>query len=156
MKKLLLLAFVSLLFVTTEAFSQIRLGAKVGVTTGEYLHTEYQGGATLQIGLPLIGLKVQPEVLYSYNADRHYSYVQVPVHIQWGLDLILLRPYLSVSPNANLLVHHNWDGGSPTKFYCGVGLGGGLDIWGFQFQVHYNLTQEKYGRGTQFSLAYFF
>lgn len=154
MKKLLLLAFVSLLFVSTEAFSQIRLGAKVGLISSERSYTEYQGGVALQVGLPLIGLKVQPELLYSYSPN--IGFLQVPVHVQWGLDLIFLRPYLSVSPFANILLHHNYVGGSPTKFGYGVGLGGGLDIWRLQLQVQYNLSEDKLLRGTQVSVAYFF
>lgn len=153
MKKVLFLALISLLFLGSDAYSQIRWGVKAGVTASDHF-TEYQGGVALQAGIPLIGLKVQPEILYSYS--NHFGYVQVPVHIQWGLDLILLRPYLAVSPYANFLVHQSKEWMNRENIDYGVGLGAGLDIWKLQLQVQYRLSADQYSRGVQYTLAYFF
>ena len=49
--------------------------------------------------------KLQPELTYNVRGTRiddltnwKMAYLEMPLNIQWGIDLILLRPYLQVAP----------------------------------------------------------
>ena len=141
------------------ASAQLRFGLKGGVNTADET-TGYHAGVALQCGIPLIGVKIQPELLYT-NKDQA-NYLEVPVHLQWGLDLILLRPYLMVSPYAGInLDNRTENGSSKTPLEYGIGVGGGLDIWRMQVQLLYQwdlnaqINHQHY-RGLQISAAFFF
>ena len=69
---------------------------------------QYHAGITCCINLPL-GFAVQPEVLYhvkgsnvplgeSSKLDYAAGYVEVPVSLQWGPDLLVMRPYFELVP----------------------------------------------------------
>ena len=69
-------------------------------------------------------------------------YLQLPVNIQWGIDLVLFRPFLMVSPFLSYQISKEsnikdlaWD---TEKLGYGIGLGAGLDIWKFQVSGKYN------------------
>lgn len=116
-----------------------------GLTTG------YHAGLTYKVALPF-GFAIQPSVLYHVkgslvkapivNQEVHdvlkTGYVEVPVSIQWGPDLILFRPFLDVTPFVGYGVQNNitWDGFQRLEY--GMGLGVGLDIWKLQLVGRYN------------------
>ncbi|MBE6229050.1 MAG: PorT family protein [Bacteroidales bacterium] len=98
------------------------------------------------------GLALQPELLYiqkggnletmGKNADFKVHHIQLPVNLQWGIDLMLFRPFIMVSPyigyaiaNGDELKGLKWD--NMNRFEYGIGLGAGLDIWKFQVTGRY-------------------
>lgn len=144
--------------------------------------TQWQAGLTYKFNLPL-GFHLQPALLYSVkgaeggisNMNLSVGYLELMASVQWGVDLILFRPFLDVSPFVGYGVNgcgslkQMWKEGA-NKFEYGVGLGGGLDIWRFQVVARYNwnfgslmkgdfakktLGNANFG-GVTLSLAYFF
>jgi hypothetical protein len=115
------------------------------------LTTGYHAGLTYQIDLPF-GFAIQPSVLYHVkgslaeapilNQDVYdvfkTGYVEVPVSIQWGPDLILFRPFLDVTPFVGYGVQNNlsWDGFQRLEY--GLGTGIGLEFWRIQLIGRYN------------------
>ena len=118
--------------------------------------TQYQFGITSQARLPL-GFSVQPSLLYQakgmsvdtpsqiVNALTDYNlkmgFLELPVAVQWGIDLLLFRPYLEVAPFVGCAVAKNdpnikWT--DINRFSYGVGLGGGLEVWKLQVSARYN------------------
>ena len=105
------------------------------------------------------GFKLQPELLYNVRGTRidnvtnwKMSYLELPVNVQWGIDLIVLRPFLQVAPfigydfqnvtsdtaAGNTLDDHNVTTGA-NRFEYGVSVGGGLDLLDrIQLSVTYN------------------
>lgn len=100
------------------------------------------------------GLALQPELLYiqkggnlnlktmGKSADFKVHHIQLPVNLQWGIDLMLFRPFIMVSPyigyaiaNGDELKGLKWD--NMNRFEYGIGLGAGLDIWKFQVTGRY-------------------
>lgn len=125
-------------------------------------------GATLKIALPL-GFAVQPSLVYqmkgtavpegeysSRSYDYRCGYLEIPVSIQWGPDLLIMRPYLECVPyfgyalnnkfkgEGNDTVKNDWDG--LNRWEYGVGLGVGLEVWHFQISARYN-----WGLGSMFT-----
>jgi uncharacterized membrane protein YjgN (DUF898 family) len=103
--------------------------------------------------------KLQPELTYNVRGTRiddltrwKMAYLEMPLNVQWGIDLILLRPYLQVSPfigydflnetsdtsAGNTLERHNVTSGA-SRFEYGLGVGGGIDLINrFQLSFSYN------------------
>lgn len=98
------------------------------------------------------GLSLQPELLYiqkggnlemmGKSADFKVHHIQLPVNLQLGIDLMLFRPFIMVSPyigyaiaNGDELKGLEWD--NMNRFEYGIGLGAGLDIWKFQVTGRY-------------------
>jgi hypothetical protein len=115
--------------------------------------TGWHAGVLLNVKLPL-GFALQPEVLYSVKSigwkdymntkvdnKVNFKYIEVPVNIQWGVDLILLRPFVLASPYFSYLLgignaKNKWEGVKDIDY--GLGLGIGLDIWKLQITGKYN------------------
>lgn len=168
MKKSLLLV-VAFLLLSVQGFSQFGIKAGFNFNKLEDIDfstidensfnkkTGFNAGILYKFKIPVIGLTVQPELLYSQtnssvkstangntgvSGDLKVGYLQLPVGLQLGLDLVLLRPFLQVVPyvgynisNENTIKNLKWD---VTKFKYGVGLGAGLDIWKLQISGRYN------------------
>lgn len=146
--------------------------------------TQWHAGLAYKLNLPL-GFHVQPALLYNVKGvdagqnitslDLSVGYLELMASVQWGIDLILLRPFVDVSPFVGYGINSwgdltdLWKNGS-NKFEYGVGLGGGLDIWRFQVAARYNwnfgtlfkedlnldlLKKANFG-GVTLSLTYFF
>lgn len=98
------------------------------------------------------GLALQPELLYiqkggnlegnNESLDFKVHHIQLPINLQWGIDLMLFRPFVMVSPyigyaiaNGDELKGLEWD--NMNRFEYGIGLGAGLDIWKFQVTGRY-------------------
>lgn len=113
-------------------------------------YTGFSAGLAFSFDLPVQGMTIQPELNYiskgaMYNGPENFrfrtDFIELPVNLQVGLDLILLRPYLMVSPYIGYAVHKlpeemPWSG--INRFQYGIGIGGGVDFWRFQLQVKYN------------------
>lgn len=155
--------------------------SNVKQVSGETM-TQWHAGITYKLNLPL-GFHLQPTLMYNVkgadfnlaNMDLSVGYLELMASVQWGIDLILLRPFIDVSPFVGYGVNSCGDlkdlwkkEGNPLE--CGLGLGGGLDIWRFQIVARYNwnfgklmslnssmdvLKNANFG-GVSVSLAYFF
>lgn len=129
------------------------------------LATGYHAGLTYKFHLPL-GFAVQPSVLYHMKSslvqnaiadvatfDYKMGYLEVPVSLQWGPDLLLFRPFLDVTPFVGYAlnnqasgvkvqgefmskVQNKWEGVNRLEY--GLGLGAGLEVWKLQLVCRYN------------------
>lgn len=118
--------------------SGLSLQGKVGWEAGIGYQTESAAGFSLQ-----------PEIYYkqksfSFIEDGHtyrsrISYIEVPCNIQWGLDLLILRPFIFASPFIGVAFGDKGD--QPVslnrRFDYGVGAGLGLDISKVQIAAQY-------------------
>jgi len=107
--------------------------------------TGWQAGALLQIKIPVIGLAFQPELLYTVrkvdmDQKAHgIHYFEVPVNLQFGLDLKVLRPYLQAGPYFGYALKTDGEHfENISKLDWGAGIGGGLEIWKFQLDARYS------------------
>lgn len=121
----------------------------------------YHIGVTAEIPL-LGGFAIQPALLYQVkgmSADKINSssiseslgsfetkvgYLEVPVQVQWGLDLLAFRPYVFAEPFVGFRVGQNTKGevagtlkDDLKKVEYGLGLGAGVDVWRLQLSVKY-------------------
>ena len=167
MKKLYaLLASVLLCFVVVNtASAQVNFGVLGGASFSSAKPedwkvtnlVQYHAGITCCINLPL-GFAVQPEVLYhvkgsnvplgeSSKLDYTAGYVEVPVSLQWGPDLLVMRPYFELVPFVGYAVNNRYrqddlcaknDWAGLQRWEYGLGLGAGVEVWHFQISARYN------------------
>ncbi len=130
--------------------------------------TGYHFGVMYKLQVPLVGLAIQPELLYInksskidadvdglprpfyYGQETKLHYFQLPVGFQWGLDLVMLRPYLQVTPFVGYAIAKGgfydnvaWD--NINRFEYGIGLGAGLEVWKIQISGRYSWDLGKVG-----------
>ena len=119
----------------------------------------YHFGLTAQLPLAL-GFQLQPSVLYqtkgtnfdeagarNFSLDAKTSYLEIPVQLQWGPDLLVFRPYVFAEPfvGYGLKVKAtgtddkstSFKGSNLARWEYGLGLGGGVDIWKIQVSAKY-------------------
>jgi hypothetical protein len=142
--------------------------------------TQWNAGLAYKCNLPL-GFQLHPTLMYSVkdatdaneSLDLSVGYLELMASLQWGIDLILFRPFLDVSPYVGYGLNR-WSGdrtiwNAMDKLDYGIGLGGGLQIWCFQLAARYNwsfggLNGAKLDKsvsnadfsGVTLSLTYFF
>lgn len=136
--------------------------------------------------------KLQPELVYNVRGTRideftqwKMAYLELPLNIQWGLDLIVMRPYIQVAPfvgydfkntisdteAGNALGEYTKNA---NRFEYGLSLGGGIDLmnriqlslcysWNFGDVVNLDSYRDdisgisrRNAHCLQFSMAYFF
>ncbi len=127
--------------------------------------TGWNAGILYKISLPL-GFAVQPELMYTHSrgigkdtksgslgldqGEYTIDNLQLPIGIQWGVDLFMFRPYLQVVPyiGCTLSSSCSIEGVKCDKnnFQYGVGIGAGLDIWKFQLSGRYCWDLGKVGK----------
>lgn len=123
--------------------------------------TQWHAGITYKIDLP-IGFQLQPALVYNVKGanvreeivqNLSVGYLELMVPVQWGIDLILFRPFLEVAPFIGYGLEgwgnlkSQWkDAGN--KFEYGAGVGGGLQIWRFQLTARYNWNFGKLMQAT--------
>lgn len=163
MKKFLALTL-GILIVSTSSFSQSRFGIKGGLNFASMSNissnvdetwqnqTGYQLGVALQIKVPLLGLSIQPELLYStvntsINDDPentiNIDYLTLPVNLEIGIDMLVFRPFIVASPFISYAIQNNTRiENQPisdiNRFDYGIGLGAGFDLWKLQVMGKYN------------------
>ena len=104
-------------------------------------------GFLAQLNAPVIGIGVQPEVLYvrrGVNVDEHgvkgkgVSYLDIPVNLTWGVDLKIVRPFLALTPYLSYALSdvRQVRGTSLVpdirkidNFNYGLGLGAGVEVF---------------------------
>ncbi|MFA5326141.1 MAG: porin family protein [Bacteroidales bacterium] len=120
-------------------------------------YTGYHFGVGVQTG-SLLGFSLQPELLYNVsgskigeNIDWVQGYLQLPVNIQWGIDLMICKPYIQVSPFVGYCLSNTLSGtgistdtnlldyisDNSDRFDYGVGIGAGLELWKLQVSAKY-------------------
>ena len=142
--------------------------------------TQWHAGLVYKFALPM-GFQIQPALVYNVKSatsdagDMDFSIGHVELHAttQWGVDLILFRPFLEASPYVGYATNSWGDMGlwnKSDRFEYGIGLGGGLQIWRLQLSARYNwnfydmlhaqtnrkVFQDSNMDGVSLSLAYFF
>ena len=172
MKKIVL-AVVMMAFCVSQMNAQINFGLKGGLNFDNFKlenakeqltlknASGWQAGALLQIKVPVLGIGLQPELLYSVsktninNEANSIHYFEVPVMLQWGLNLVLVRPYLQGGPYFGYAL--KTDGpkfkDNISKSDWGIALGAGIEIWKFQFSGRYQWgLQNVTSKATDFDL----
>lgn len=129
----------------TSKFKEVNVKAKAG----------WNAGLTCLVDLPL-GFSLQPSLIYTQkNANvtesiaQNMGYVELPVSVQWGPDLLLFRPFVDLSPYLGYAVSNKtyvadniavsderWLG--KERFEYGLGIGGGINVWKLQVIARYN------------------
>lgn len=116
--------------------------------------TRWEAGLGFQTGT-FAGFSFQPEVLYKakglkFGDDTNVTvkYLEVPVNIQWGVDLLVARPFIFASPYVGFKLKQSYSQVSSllpidfdaavNKVCGGFGLGLGLDIAHFQITAKYD------------------
>ncbi len=199
----ILILFIVLGTITSLAQKKSFLGLELGFTGGininsisyasigqisETLNTRtgFNLGLAMRADLPVRGFSLQPELVYvskqsvfGEDLDLKMNYIMLPINIQYGLDLILLKPFIEVSPYAGYALSSHIEENSISDGFSqenindweyGLGLGGGIDISRFQLKANYkwnfgdllkkqneitnNINKSKYG-GWEISLAFF-
>ena len=157
MKKIILVVVVMACYLS-QINAQVNFGIKGGVNFDKFKFDEdakkqltlenvsgWQAGALLQIKIPVIGVGVQPELLYTVSKtnidskENSIHYFEVPVNLQWGLNLAVVRPYLQGGPYFGYALKCEGDKFKDhiNKIDWGVALGAGIDIWKFQLSCRY-------------------
>ena len=181
MKRFLIIP-VLMLFLCGTAHSQIRFGVKAGVNFTNFdwsssnnlingnvdNATGWQAGAMLQIKIPVIGLGVQPELLYTVSKanEGNVSYFQIPINLRWQLIGGPIKPILMAGPYYGYAVNvsKEWKE-ALNKTAWGIGVGGGVEIWKFQAMLRYSWGLQNIAKASEFkvknnvftvSLGYFF
>ena len=164
MKRILMIVLAVFLLAGISASAQAKWGVTAGLNFNTSKFTEvdvkartgWNAGATLLVDLPL-GFSLQPSLVYhekSANLTEKVSqtmgYIELPVSVQWGPDLLIFRPFLDVTPYVGYalsnkfsasvagidLSDEGWKG--KERFEYGLGLGAGLNVWKLQFIARYN------------------
>lgn len=136
--------------------------------------TGYYVGGTAQFKLPL-GFSLQPSLIYSAKVSEvgdnaldtfrmNVGYLELPVSVQWGPDLLVFRPFLDVTPYVGYALNTNIRsvadevdlgglneikdealaevkkgfGEMVNKLEYGLGIGAGVEVWRFQVICRYN------------------
>lgn len=160
MKKLFLV-LAAFILIAANANAQSGFGVKAGLNfnsmsdikiadleTSVQNKTGFHVGVVYKLKLPA-GLALQPELVYTQKSssisyageksENKMGYLQLPVNLQWGIDLVLFRPFIQVSPYVGYVVHTKTDFFQTDyeKFQYGIGVGAGLEIWKFQLSGRY-------------------
>ena len=121
--------------------------------------TGWNAGATVQFKLPL-GFSIQPSFVYNAKAssvdlllgktDFNVGYLELPVSLQWGPDLLVFRPFADISPYIGYALNSRlasetilsgvqaWDVKDVHRFEYGLAVGGGIEVWRLQITCKYN------------------
>ena len=151
------------LIVMSLCFSEVASADNFGVLGGANFYnssikelntktvTRWHAGVVYKVDLP-VGFQLQPAVLYNVKAadlpsltagNLSVGYLELMASVQWGLDLILFRPFVDVSPYVGYGLASSgsavdlWNA-SGNKLEYGIGVGGGLQIWRVQIAARYN------------------
>ncbi|MBO7562882.1 MAG: PorT family protein [Bacteroidales bacterium] len=166
-------AFVlALMLVAAPKKAVAQFGVKAGLYTSQFSDIKdfklknnvgFQAGVLYKLHVTP-SIVVQPELLYVAKETKLESkdgdgvgngrygmqFMQVPVSLQYGPNLVVARPFFQVVPYINYALGKSdavgsWD--DINRFGYGIGLGAGVDVWRFQFNARYNWDFSKVGDG---------
>ena len=164
MKRILTVMLAVLLLSGISASAQVQWGVTAGLNFNTSKFTEidvkartgWSVGGTCLVDLPL-GFSLQPSLLYhqkganiSNEISQNMGYLELPVSLQWGPDLLIFRPFVDVTPYIGYALSNrlsasvagmdvssdSWKG--KERFEYGLGIGGGLNVWKLQVIARYN------------------
>jgi hypothetical protein len=160
MKRIITLVAVAAASLLMASRAHAQFGIVAGLTSSKANMTDavndaknialYHAGLTYKIDLGA-GFAVQPSVIYqvkganvgSLDTSREEDwklktgFVEIPVGIQWGPDLMVFRPYVFAEPFVGYQISSSdsgnstfgeWTKEAKNKFEYGFGVGGGLEI----------------------------
>lgn len=98
------------------------------------------------------GFSFQPELLYkvsglklSDGANLSLGYLELPLNVQWGPDLLIARPFVFAGPYVGYKIRtaasSSVDADVPSalnKFEFGLGVGLGINVWKLQIAGRFN------------------
>lgn len=161
MKRILTVLLSLLVVCSVHSYAQVRFGVTGGMnfSTSKFKEldvkakTGWNAGLTCLVDLPL-GLSLQPSLVYTQkNANvtetiaQSMGFVELPVSLQWGPDLLLFRPFVDFTPYIGYAVTNETYGDikfsssswkDKERFEYGVGIGGGINVWKLQVIARYN------------------
>lgn len=130
--------------------AKVNLPYHFSLQTGAYYHGK---GAKYDFTLNYseLGLEGGTETI---QHKHEYSFVEVPLYVQWGPDLFLFRPYVEFGPYGGYCFHNRhlsrpadtggkWgvlsknDWENLKRWEYGLSFGGGVEIWKIQVGVRY-------------------
>lgn len=162
MKRILTLAAVAAVSLAFSARAHAQVGVIAGLTSSSTsMKTAddvkaislYHAGLTYKFDLGA-GFAIQPSVLYqvkgskigNINKDTNTAdfqlktgYVELPVALQWGPDLMAFRPFVFAEPFIGYAITSSdkengsvkeWAAQAKNKFEYGFGIGGGVELAG--------------------------
>ncbi|MBR4438940.1 MAG: PorT family protein [Bacteroidales bacterium] len=175
MKRILAIALIAAFaFAATANVAKAQFGIKGGIYTTKLSNInkdfKFKDNIGYQAGILYShhvtpGFVVQPELLFinrtatiapresmpgATNEKIELQYLQIPLSIQYGFNLVVVRPYVQAVPYISYAIGKNHNAGSwddLNRFTGGVGLGVGADLWKFQVNVRYNWDISKVGEG---------
>lgn len=169
MKRLFLtaVAAVAVMVSGLNAGAQVKVGVLGGFTSSSTkasdISTEsvslYHAGLAAKVSLPF-NLAIQPQLVYqvkgtavdgSVDFSMKTGYVEVPVQLQWGPDLLVCRPYVLAEPFVGYAVNvksvasvagvekivKDFKDLNLNRFEYGLGVGAGVEFWRLQLAVKY-------------------
>lgn len=163
----------ALMFMAAPKKAAAQFGVKAGLYTSQFSDiTDFKlkNNVGFQMGVlyklhALPSFVIQPELLYVAKeaklegketvptvGDGRYAmkFMQLPVSIQYGPNLVVARPFVQVVPYINYALGKSSNVGSwddINRFGYGIGLGAGVDVWKLQFNARYNWDFSKVGDG---------
>ena len=161
-------AVISALSLSVNAYAggygKARAGLMAGVTSSSSNAKNVHVGLTAELPIAF-GFAVQPSLSFQtkgtklsdvgpekFRLDTRAAYLELPVQIQWGPDLMAFRPYVFAEPFVGYglfakakkyegdkapVKSNSFDGAGMARWEYGLGLGAGVDIWKIQFSVKY-------------------
>ena len=164
----------ALMIVAAPKKAQAQFGVKAGIYTAHFSDIKskefklkdnvgFQAGVLYKMHVTP-SFVVQPELLYvQKNATLeskdpgtiekeklNLSFMQLPVSLQYGPNLVVARPFVQVVPYISYAIGKSSDVGTwndINRFTGGIGLGAGVDVWKIQFNIRYNWDIAKVGDG---------
>lgn len=171
-KSLFVATLVAALAFCTDAFAQHYMSSRVGLIGGftsseaKIKNVDTKSVSLYHIGLtaelPLGGgFAIQPSVLYQVKGasadniggmsvsdlgksfETKVGYLEVPVQIQWGPDLMFFRPYVFAEPFVGYRISTSNKEAAKAfkdelkKVEYGLGLGAGIEVWRLQISAKY-------------------
>lgn len=159
MRRIIILVAVAAASLLTASRAHAQLGVVGGLTSsktdlesavGDVKNISlYHAGLTYKFDLGA-GFAIQPSVLYQVKGSKIESagettpeqlkagFVEVPVGLQWGPDLMVFRPYVFAEPFVGYQINASVKGDGDVftetvknelkKVEYGFGLGGGIEI----------------------------
>lgn len=171
-KSLFVATLVAALAFCTDASAQHYMSSRVGLIGGftsseaKIKNVDTKSVSLYHIGLtaelPLGGgFAIQPSVLYQVKGasadniggmsvsdlgksfETKVGYLEVPVQIQWGPDLMFFRPYAFAEPFVGYRISTSDKEAAKAfkdelkKVEYGLGLGAGIEVWRLQISAKY-------------------
>lgn len=170
MKRLFLAAVAAVAVMASglNADAQVKFGVLGGFTSSSTkasdIKTEsvslYHAGVAARVALPY-DFAIQPQLVYQVKGtavdgtvndfNMKTGYVELPVQLQWGPDLMVCRPYVLAEPFVGYAVNvksvtsatpieyvvNDFKNLNLNRFEYGLGVGAGIEVWRLQLSAKY-------------------